>query len=142
MTDPTLRARFRDFLQRLAASRGEEISDDWIQAFVEAGEEEGLIARDENEMIRSIIDLRDTVVREVMVPRPQVAALPADATLGDFLALLAREGHSRVPIYEKTLDNIIGVVYSKDLLRHWGRDPKTFRIREVVRTPLFVPDSK
>jgi CBS domain containing-hemolysin-like protein len=142
MTDPTLRARFRDFLQRLAERRGEEISEDWIQAFVEAGEEEGIIAQDENEMIQSIFELRDTVVREVMVPRPQVAALSADATLEEFLALLSREGHSRVPIYEKTLDNVIGVVYSKDLLKHWGRDPRTFKIREVVRTPLFVPDSK
>lgn len=142
MTDPTLRARFRDFLQRLAARRGEEVSEDWIQALVEAGEEEGIIAKDENEMIQSIFDLRDTVVREVMVPRPQVAALSTEATLEDFLALLAREGHSRVPIYDKTLDNVVGVVYSKDLLRHWGRDPRSFRIREVVRTPLFVPDSK
>ncbi len=142
MTDPTLRARFRAFLQRLAARRGEELSEDWIQAFVEAGEEEGIIAKDENEMIQSIFDLRDTVVREVMVPRPQVAALPADATLEEFLALLSREGHSRVPVYDKTLDNVIGIAYSKDLLKHWGRDPKTFKVREVVRTPLFVPDSK
>jgi CBS domain containing-hemolysin-like protein len=142
VTDPTLRVRFRDFLQRLAARRGEEITEDWVQALVEAGQEEGIIAKDENEMIRGIFDLRDTVVREVMVPRPQVAALPADASLEDFLALLNREGHSRVPVYDRTLDNVIGVVYSKDLLRHWGRDPKTFRVREVVRTPLFVPDSK
>ncbi len=142
MTDPTLRARFREFLQRLADRRGQEITEEWIQALVEAGEEEGLIAKDENEMIQGIFDLRDTVVREVMVPRPQVAALPADATIEDFLALLQREGHSRVPLYERTLDNIVGVVYAKDLLRHWGKDPKTFRVREVVRTPLFVPDSK
>jgi CBS domain containing-hemolysin-like protein len=143
MTDPTVRARFRDFLQRLLDDgRGEPISEATIQSLVDAAEEEGLVGRDENEMIQGIIELRDTVVREVMVPRPQVAALPADATLEDFLALLAREGHSRVPIYEKALDNVIGVVYSKDLLRHWGRDPRGFKIREVVRTPLFVPDSK
>ncbi len=142
MTDPTLRARFREFLQRLADRRGQEVSEELIQALIEAGEEEGIIAKDENEMIRGIFDLRDTVVREVMVPRPQVAALPADATLEDFLALLHREGHSRVPLYEQTLDNVVGIVYSKDLLRHWGRDPKTFRLREVVRSPHFVPDSK
>ncbi len=142
MTDPTLRARFREFLQRLADRRGQEITEEWIQALIEAGEEEGLIAKDENEMIQGIFDLRDTVVREVMVPRPQVAALPADATIEDFLALLQREGHSRVPLYERTLDNIVGIVYAKDLLRHWDKDPRTFRVREVVRTPLFVPDSK
>lgn len=142
MIDPTLRARVREFLQRLADRRGQEITEEWLQALVEAGTEEGLIAEDENAMIQGIFDLRDTVVREVMVPRPQVAALPADATLEDFLALLQREGHSRVPLYERTLDNVIGIVYSKDLLRHWGRDPGTFRVREVVRTPLFVPDSK
>ncbi|HWP35621.1 MAG TPA: hemolysin family protein, partial [Thermodesulfobacteriota bacterium] len=142
MTDPALRERFREFLQRLRERRGEGITDEVIQALIDAGEAEGIITQDENDMIRAIFDLRDTVVREVMVPRPQVAALPADATLEDFLALFEREGHSRVPVYEGTLDNVIGVLYAKDLLRHWGREARTFRIREVVRPPLFVPDSK
>lgn len=109
---------------------------------IEESEEEGLINEEEGEMLASIFEFGETIVREVMVPRTAMVCCSVDASVPELVETINRSGHSRFPIYEGTTDRIIGVVHAKDLLRFWGRDPETVAIREVMRQPFFVPETK
>ncbi len=111
-------------------------------AVVEAGEEEGVIEAEEREMFHSIFDLADTSVREVMVPRVDMVAVERDEPIGDVLEKISECGHSRIPVFEKNSDRIVGILYAKDLLRiarsaEWDRPAG-----EVMREPFFVPEGK
>src|SRR5690606_9793138 len=88
--------------------------------------------------------LRDTLAREVMTPRRDIVALPTTATLAETLALVTAEGHSRIPVYGESIDDIVGVLLVKDLLLHLSRnpDPAAFDLRSLVREPYFVPDTQ
>jgi CBS domain containing-hemolysin-like protein len=100
----------------------------------------GAVNEEEQEMIESIMELRDSDVSEIMTPRTEIEAVEHIATLAEIKALIGRIGHSRIPIYEDNIDNIIGVVYAKDLL-HVG-DYENFDARQVMREALFVPETK
>lgn len=109
---------------------------------IEESEEEGLINEEESEMLASIFEFGETIVREVMVPRTEMVCCPVDAPMEKLLAIIINSGHSRFPIFEGTTDRIVGVVYAKDLLRYWGRSPDEVSIRQVMRKPFFVPETK
>jgi CBS domain containing-hemolysin-like protein len=118
------------------------VTEEEIQELMDAGEEEGLINEEENEMIRAIFTLRDTVVREIMVPRTDMACVTAAADTREVLATIIACGHSRIPVYEGTIDNIIGILYAKDLLKYWGMDAAALDLRKIVRQPFYIPESK
>lgn len=130
-----------DFVNRLVSGR-RKVTEEEIHELMDAGEEEGIINEEENAMIRSIFALRDTVVREVMVPRTDMACIPVDAGVQEVLETIIGCGHSRIPVYDTTMDNIVGLLYAKDLLKHWGFDDAGFSIRAVMRPPMFIPESK
>ena len=113
-----------------------------INDFIEASEEEGLVNEDECEMIRSIFSLGTTIVREVMVTRTEMACVTVDATVRELLDTIISCGHSRIPVYEDSIDNIVGLLYAKDLLKLWGADEMNLSVREIMRTPYFIPESK
>ncbi len=113
-----------------------------IQEIIDAGEEEGLINEEENEMIRSIFEMKNRVVREIMVPRTDMAVVSVDAPLGEVLDTINRCGHSRIPVYEGTVDNITGLLYAKDLLREWGKGEAEIQLTRLIRTPFFIPETK
>jgi len=118
------------------------VTEEDIQEIIDAGEESGVINPEENEMIRSIISLRDSVVREIMVPRTDMACIERSASVNELLATIIECGHSRIPVYDGTVDNIVGIVYAKDLLRYWGMSDDEIGITRIMRTPYFVPESK
>lgn len=118
------------------------VTEEEIHEIMDAGEEEGLINEEENEMIRSILEFRDTVVREIMVPRTDMASVSAEASVTDVLAAIISCGHSRIPVYDGTIDNIVGVLYAKDLLRYWGMENSQIDVRKVMRPPFFIPETK
>lgn len=113
-----------------------------IHDFIEASEEEGLVNEEESEMIRSIFSLRTTVVREIMVPRTDMACISVAATVTEMIETIITCGHSRIPVYDNTIDNIIGLLYAKDLLKYWGNDQEQLQLRSIVRTPYFIPETK
>ncbi len=119
-----------------------KITEEEIQELIDAGEEEGLINEAENEMIRSIFTLRDTVVREIMVPRTDMACVPVDATLREVLSEIIACGHSRIPVFDGTIDNIVGLIYAKDLLKYWGMAESAVGMRRIMRSPYFIPETK
>ena len=122
--------------------RSRALTEKELQQAINSSEEEGILNESEGDMLQSIFEFGDTIVREVMVPRTDMTCCPADSSLSDFLALIIRSGHSRVPLYEGSTDKIVGVVYAKDLLRNWGASDETLSLMDVMRVPYFIPETK
>jgi len=119
------------------------VTEEEIKTLVDAGSEEGVIEDEEKEMIYSIFQFGDKVVREIMVPRIDIVALDADTALHQALDTVLAEGHSRIPVYEGAIDSICGLLYAKDLLVVWqGNQSKDRKVREIMRPAYFVPESK
>ena len=118
--------------------RDEEVA----HTFLEAGEHEGLIEREERALLQSIVDFGDTLVREVMTPRPDIVAIRSDATLGELRALLAEQEYSRIPVYQESLDHILGFVYVKDLIRLGDTSLDEHVVSRLLRPAHFVPETK
>lgn len=124
------------------ASGRKKITEEEIQEVITAGEEEGLINPEENAMIQSIFHFRDTVVREIMVPRNDMGCIDSNDSIQEVLSKIIAFGHSRLPVYEGTLDNIVGLVYAKDLLKYWGMDISAFDLKKILRVPYYIPETK
>jgi CBS domain containing-hemolysin-like protein len=119
----------------------EEASEAEIQAYLEAGEEAGIFEGEEGEFVESLVDFFDTVVREVMTPRTDMVAVPNEASFQDLLRAFAESHKSRIPVYQETIDRIVGVIHVKNLVEHRleGREPA---VAELARECLVVPESK
>jgi CBS domain containing-hemolysin-like protein len=122
--------------------RGPFVTEEELRLLVNVGEEEGVLEEDETEMIHSIFEFADTTVREVMIPRIDMVTLESDATVDDAVDLALQGGFSRIPVYEETIDNIIGVLFTKDMLKQLREDHNALPIRELVRPAYFVPETK
>jgi len=118
------------------------IRDDELRALLNVDEDDSPIEADEIEMITGIIELGDTEVHEVMVPRIDIVAVPITATLDEALDTIIRAGHSRIPVYRETIDDIAGLLYAKDLLRALRSREFDADIAGFLREPHFVPESK
>ena len=121
---------------------GPFVSEEEIRSMAEVGSQEGAIEEGEKEMIHSIFEFGDTVVREVMTPQPDIVAVDVTSSLDEVLDMVIRHGYSRIPVYSEDRDEIIGIVYAKDVLRelHSGQDGRS--LRELARRAYFVPESK
>ena len=113
-----------------------------LRMIVDAAEEEGTLEEEEREMIHGIFEMGERTAREIMVPRVDVTALQAGEPLRRVLDTIKARGHSRIPIYEETIDNIVGIVYAKDLLRHMDGGSLEEPARTISRPPHFIPESK
>jgi putative hemolysin len=122
--------------------RGPFVTEEELRLLVNVGEEEGVLEEEETEMIRSIFEFADTTVREVMIPRIDMVMLESGATVDEAVNLALQGGFSRIPVYEETIDNIIGVLYTKDMLRQLREDHHSLPIRDLVRPAYFVPETK
>lgn len=117
------------------------VTEEELKILVEAGEEEGVLEEEEKEMIHSIFEFTETIVREIMVPRVDIHAVDEEASYNEVLEAIMRYGHSRIPVYRDTIDHIVGIVHAKDLLPVVGSSDK-FDLRKVIRQPYFVPETK
>ncbi len=122
--------------------RGPFVTEEELRLLVTVGEEEGVLEEEETEMIHSIFEFADTTVREVMIPRIDMVTLESDATVDEAVDLALQGGFSRIPVFEETIDNIIGVLYTKDMLRQLREDHNTLPIRDLSRPAYFVPETK
>ena len=113
-----------------------------LEALVEAAQEEGILARDQAHLIEQVVEFSDKRVREVMTPRPDVVAIPATATVEQLRRLLVETKLSRIPVYQESLEEIIGVVYARDILQISESEATRRTVRELVRPALFVPETK
>ena len=122
--------------------QGPFVSQDTIRWMAEVGHEEGSIAEQEKQLIHSVFRFGDTVVREVMKPRPDIVAIPDDATLHDAQELILKHGYSRIPVYHEDLDRIEAILHAKDVLTALAAGKKDTPIMDLARPPEFVPESK
>ncbi|HTT62973.1 MAG TPA: hemolysin family protein [Bryobacteraceae bacterium] len=113
-----------------------------IEALISAGTEEGLIEEEDRKLIQSVVEFGDKVVREVMTPRPNMVCISADATLEELRQLVINEQYSRIPVYEGTIDQIIGFVHVRDMFELDEEQRANRTVRELIRPIRFVPETK
>ncbi|MEE8183859.1 MAG: hemolysin family protein, partial [Acidobacteriota bacterium] len=119
-----------------------EVPEEEIQAYIDAGEREGILEKGEGRLLQSIVEFGDTLVREVMTPRTEMITIEKTASIEKLHKLVAKEKHSRIPVYADTIDRIEGVIHIKDLIRRWeDLEPKGDLI-SLIRPAYFVPESK
>jgi putative hemolysin len=136
-------------INQLLTSHGDQaahglpfIIEEEIKTLVDAGEEGGFIEEEEKMMIYSIFEFGDTLAREVMVPRIDMVALEVNTSISDALDVVLQAGHSRIPVFEETIDNIVGILYAKDLLGYWRDDTSSLQIRSILRNVYYIPETK
>ncbi len=129
-------------LVRRLSHRPQANSEEELQDLIDASEQQGIIDEGEGDMLQSILELDETILREIMIPRTDMVCVDADAHFSDALNAILKSGHSRIPVYRNNIDNIIGLVYAKDLLHHWGRPIDEMSFDEIMRPPYLVPESK
>jgi len=118
-----------------------EASDEEIQAFIDEAKEEGIIEKEEGVLLRSVVEFADTVVREIMTPRVDIACIPTDSTIQKLRELVIKVKHSRIPVYKDKIDNIEGIVIAKDLLEYADDKLKNDPMQPLVRPVYFVPEA-
>jgi CBS domain containing-hemolysin-like protein len=119
----------------------QEIENEILSA-VEEGEKEGVVDEEEREMIERVIAFHNTQVGQIMTPRPEIFALDIGSTLETVKAKIAESGHSRIPVYQGSIDQIVGILYARDLLKYLGEPRERFNIKDFIRPPFFVPETK
>jgi len=133
------------FFGKKSTKEKKEITEEDLITLIEVGKDEGVIEEEEKKMIRNIFEFGDTMVKEVMIPRVDMDCIPSDTKLNSILKLIKKMGHSRIPVYEETVDNIIGILYAKDLLgiyEKWYTSKEKFDLKQVARKAYFVPENK
>jgi len=121
---------------------GTLVTEEEIRALVETGQAQGILEPREREMISSIFELGDKQVREVMIPRTDIVALDVNTPASEVLEQITHVGHSRLPVYENSADDIIGILYVKDLFRRLARGDRDVDLRRLLRSAHFVPETK
>jgi len=118
------------------------VTEEEIKTLVDAGEEEGVIQEEEKEMIYSIFELGDTLAREVMIPRIDLVALDVRTPMLEALDTIMEAGHSRIPVYDETIDNVQGLLYAKDLLPYLREGRTDVPLKSILRQAYFIPETK
>ncbi|WP_255194158.1 hemolysin family protein [Natronobeatus ordinarius] len=119
------------------------VTRDEIQEMIESGEREGVLAEEEHEMLTRIFRFNNTIVKEVMTPRLDITAVPKDATIDEAIETCIQSGHARIPVYEGSLDHVLGVVHIRDLVRdlNYG-ETDDLELEDLIQPTLHVPESK
>ncbi len=123
-------------------SKLEEPPEEVVEAYFETGEREGIMEADEGRMMRSIVDLGDTRVREIMTPRTDIEALPFGATVGAARAALLHATHSSMPVFRDSIDSVVGILHIRDLIRAWDEGNDDEPVTPYLRPAFFVPETQ
>ena len=119
------------------------LTEEDVKAMISAGEEEGIIEEEEKEMIDSIFEFGDKMVKEIMTPRVNIVAVEENKSIKEILKIIASEGYSRLPVYRENIDKIVGIVYIKDIIAHQAHaEGKELKAKEIMREAYFVPETK
>lgn len=118
------------------------ITEDEFKILVNVGQEEGVFDESESEMINSIFDFDETVVKAIMVPRIDIVAVNIEDNINEALHLIVDGGHSRIPAFEDSIDNIVGVLYAKDIFAHLDADFDELQVKALIRPAYYIPETK
>jgi len=146
IADPFQRLFDRSRRKDQVTEDGEEEEEDDdsgdLQALIDVGEAEGILEEEEGELIHSIIEFGDTRVSEVMTPRPDIVAVPENATVREARDIILDSKYSRLPVYREQIDNVEGMIYVRDLLQYWAEGREDDSIKSLVRSVYFIPETK
>jgi CBS domain containing-hemolysin-like protein len=126
----------------VGARDGAPPDEEDVRAYLDVGEEEGILEAHEGTLIESVIEFSDTLVREVMTPRTEMAALPETARLEDLVSLVVGSRHSRIPVYRGSIDHVVGFVHARELFQFWSRPPVDRTVGELASPVHVVPETK
>lgn len=113
-----------------------------IHGLMDEGQAKGLITDEESHMVYGVLDLKETPAHSIMIPRTEVSSASVDSTLGELIDLVTRCGHTRIPIHKDNIDQIVGILHAKDLLKLLGKDPQSRIPTDILRKAFFVPESR
>ncbi|HKO43438.1 MAG TPA: hemolysin family protein [Pyrinomonadaceae bacterium] len=136
------RSRTREQELENGVDDDDEDSGDDIQALIDVGEAEGILEEEEGERIHAMIEFGETLVSEVMTPRPDIVAVPAEASVRDARDVMVESKYSRLPVYREQIDNVEGLIYVRDLMERWAAGDEEGPIAPLVREVYFVPETK
>lgn len=140
-----LMAWISDSIMRIGGAEGEHrhfVTAEEIRAAADLGEEEGTVEPDEGEMLESVMELGERTVKDIMIPRVDIVAMPEAATIEEAMEVAVESGYSRIPVYEDSIDHITGILYVNDTLLSLTRGERDRTLGEVARTPILAPESK
>ncbi len=140
-----LLTKLSDTVVRFSKKNEEEdptLTEDEFKILVNVGQEEGVFDESESEMINSIMEFDETYVKAIMVPRIDIVAVDVDDSINDALRLIMDGGHSRIPAFEDSIDNIVGILYAKDIFEHLDADFNELKVRELIRDAYYIPETK
>lgn len=120
-------------------NEGEELSDEQLEVFLEEGAKEGVIEKEDQQMIESVLEFGDTLVKEIMTPRVDMIHVHIDSSLDEIIAIIREKKKSRFPVIAEKIDNVEGIILAKDVLNYWGRSD--FNIKDILRPPFFIPET-
>lgn len=126
----------------IGRKKGNSCLEEEIQSIIDVGEEKGLIDQQSGDMIQGVLDFRQMVAREVMIPRTEIVAISSNSKIDDILDLILKHGHTRMPVYSENVDNIIGILNVKDLLRFWSKPIGEEDIVSTLRKAYYIPETK
>ncbi|MCF8143135.1 MAG: hemolysin family protein [Deltaproteobacteria bacterium] len=115
---------------------------DEIHDLMDEGQAKGLITNEESHMVYGVLDLKETPAHSIMIPRTEISSAPLDSTVGELIDLVTRCGHTRIPIHKDNIDQIVGILHAKDLLKLSGKDPESKIPADILRKAFFVPESR
>ena len=136
------RGMLRPFGEEFLSREGTPLSEDQLVTFIEEGEERGVIPVQDGEMMKRILSLDEITAEEIMVPRTEMQAIEVNTPLDEVLKFVVADGHSRYPVYEGVRDNVIGILYVKDLLRTAAGGDKAVPLRKLLRPAYYTPTTK
>jgi magnesium and cobalt transporter len=121
--------------------KGSDLAEE-IHDLMNEGQAKGLITDEESDMVSGVLDLKETTTHSIMIPRTDISSASINSTLGEFMKLVSDCGHTRIPIYKDNIDEIVGLLHAKDLLKLFGRDPESKIPPDILRKPYFVPGNQ
>jgi CBS domain containing-hemolysin-like protein len=128
---------------KAGSAHGPSVTGEEIEYLISLGSREGVLDDVKRQLLSSVLEFADLLVKEIMVPRTRIVCVHRGATLDEVMKVLSESEHSRIPVYEESIDNVVGVIYVKDLARDVQKgllSPATFKLDKYLRTPLFVPE--
>jgi magnesium and cobalt transporter len=131
----------KELLAKLKLKRPDKLTSQELQQLISQAVSQNAVTREEGHMMQRILSMSRTPIWEVMIPLPQVSSLEASAKVDQIIDLCLKSGHSRFPVYEKTPDNIIGIIHVKEVLRLWRKKAGSLRAVEFIRLPVFLPQT-
>jgi magnesium and cobalt transporter len=141
-SDQNLLGRIKSFLKKKSNLQNDGDLTEEIHDLMNEGQAKGFITDEESDMVHGVLDLKETMAHSIMIPRTEISSASINSTLGEAIKLVSECGHTRIPFYKDSIDEIVGTLHAKDLLKLWGGDPESKIPSNILRKPYFVPENQ